>query len=68
MASVYAERAQPGDEDNTAFGLPERLQQRKPGYVRAIAPAEGEPGDERRRPSDGKDIPQESLAARMAKN
>ena len=68
MASMYSRRPERGDEDNTAFGLPERSLERKPGYTRNVTEREDEAAGHRRRPSDEKDIPQEPLAERIARN
>jgi hypothetical protein len=68
MASTYSRRPERGDEDNTAFGLPERSMERKPGYARNVADREDEAVGHRRRPSEDQDIPQESLAERIARN
>ena len=68
MASTYSRWPQRGDEDNTAFGLPKRSVERKPGYARNVAEREDEAAGHRRRPSDDQDIPREPLAERIAKN
>ncbi len=67
MDNMPSGRMARGDEENTAFGLPARFRERKPGYVREAAAYEERAGEHRRRPSEDSDIPQESLAARIAK-
>jgi hypothetical protein len=58
-----------GDEKNTAFGLPVNIAHHKSGFDGTVAKEEaGTSKDLRRRPGEEKDIPQESLAARIAKN
>lgn len=68
MTSTYSRRSERGDEDNTAFGLPERSLERKPGYNRNVTEREDEAAGHRRRPSEDQDIPQEPLADRIARN
>jgi hypothetical protein len=65
MAS-YASSSGHSDDDNTSFGIPERRLERNSGFVREVAAEEGKTGEHRRRPSKEADIPQESLATRIA--
>jgi hypothetical protein len=70
MANMPSKRIQAGDEENTAFGLPTKVMDHKSGFDRGqgVAKQEAETGkNRRRRPSEEKDIPQESLAARIDK-
>jgi hypothetical protein len=68
MASTRSPRSDRSDEDNTAFGLPERSMDRKPGYARNETERDDETTGHRRRPSADQDIPQEPLAERIARN
>jgi hypothetical protein len=71
MASMHSrrgKRTEGGDEENTAFGLPGQVADHKPGFDSAVPKQEAETGNNRRfRPSAKKDIPQQSLAARIGK-
>jgi len=68
MENMRTERIKDGDEKNTNFGLPEKVVDQKSGFDREIAEQKVETGnDRRRRPSEEKDIPQETLAARIDK-
>jgi hypothetical protein len=73
MENKSSERINVGDEENTAFGLPEKVTDQKSGFDRSgldskAAKQEVETGkDLRRRPREEKDIPQEPLAARIGK-
>lgn len=61
-------RIKGADDENTAFGLPAKTVDQKPGFDGEIAKQEVESSNNRRlRPTDKKDIPQESLAARISK-
>lgn len=69
MASLRSKRKEGGDEENTAFGLPEKVVDHKPGFDLQVPKHEAEMGNNRRfRPSEEKDIPQQSLAERIGKN
>jgi hypothetical protein len=67
MADTYSQGPEHGDADNTAFGIPDRSMQRKPGYVKSVTEPREEATDRRRRPSDDQDIPREPLAERIAR-
>jgi hypothetical protein len=61
-------RTEKGDAANTMFGLPLRLADHKPGFDHRESKQETERGDNHRfRRSEKKDVPQESLASRIAK-
>ena len=56
------------DEGNTAFGLPVKVVDHKSGFDGEVAEQGAEMGKNlRRRPSEKKNIPQETLAARIRK-
>jgi hypothetical protein len=56
------------DEENTAFGLPAKAVDHKSGFDDEVAKQEVETGNNLRlRPREKKDVPQESLAARIGK-
>lgn len=56
------------DEKDTSFGFPEKVVDQKSGFDGQVAKEEVETGNNRRlRPRETKDVPQESLAARIAK-
>jgi hypothetical protein len=62
------ERMEETDEEDTAFGLPANVVDQKPGLDLEVAKQEVGTGRDRRlRPREEKDIPQESLAARIGK-
>jgi hypothetical protein len=66
---MHPNRMEGANEGDTAFGLPANALDRKPGLNLEVAKQEAETGkDLRRRPREKKDIPQESLAARIAKS
>jgi hypothetical protein len=68
MSNMPSKRIKGGDEENADFGLPENVADHKSGFDREVANQEVETGnDRRRRPREEKDVPQESLAARIAK-
>jgi len=68
MANMSSKNIKGSDEENTSFGVPEKVVDLKAGFQREVAKQEGEThSDQRRRPSEEKDIPQESLAARIGK-
>ena len=68
MANIPSKGSKGGDEENTAFGLQTKVVDHKSGFDRAVVTQEAETGkNHRRRPSEEKDIPQEALAARIAK-
>ncbi len=68
MANTLGKRSNGGDEENTAFGRSAKLAEHKSGFDRKVVKQGAETGKHpRRRPSAEKDIPQESLAARIAK-
>lgn len=61
-------RIKGADEENTAFGLPAKTADHKSGFYGDIVKQEVESGNNhRRRPREKKDVPQESLAARIGK-
>ena len=74
MKNMRLESINVGDEENTTFGLPKKVTDQKSGFDRSgldseAAKQEVETSkDRRRRPRKEKDIPQESLAARIGKN
>lgn len=69
MADMSSKRIKGGDEENSAFGLPAKIADHKAGFEREVAKQEVETGKHRRlRPSEGKDVPKESLAARIRKS
>lgn len=56
------------DERDTSFGFPEKIVDQKSGFDSEVAKEEVETGNNRRlRPREKKDVPQESLAARIGK-
>ena len=62
-------RIKGADEENTAFGFQAKAVDQKSGFDGEVAKQEYEMGnDHRLQPSEKKDIPQESLAARIGKN
>jgi hypothetical protein len=66
---MHPNRMEEADEEDTAFRLPATVVDQKPGLDLEVAKQEAETGkDLRRRPIEKKDIPQESLAARIAKS
>ncbi len=66
---MRSKRIEDTDEENTEFGLPAKLVDHKPGLDLEVAKQELETDNNRRlRPREKKDIPQESLAARISKN
>jgi hypothetical protein len=67
MADTDSRQPAISDEDNTACGLPERLKQRKPSYVKAVTELEVAAMG-RRRSGEDQNIPQGSLAERIANN
>ena len=68
MKNMRSKRTKGGDEENTAFELPGKVADHKSGFDRKVAKEAAETGNNRRRrPSEEKDVPQESLAARIAK-
>lgn len=61
-------RIKDDDEENTAFGFPIENVDQKPGFDGEVTKETTKIGINRRlRPSEKKDIPQESLAARISK-
>lgn len=69
MANMSPKRIQRDDEENTGFGLPAKVADHKSGFDRSVAKKEAETGkNRRRRPSEEKDIPRESLATRVARH
>jgi hypothetical protein len=63
-----SKRIKGADEENTAFGLPAKALDEKSGFKGEVAKEEVQTGNDRRlRPSEKKDIPQESLASRIDK-
>ncbi len=68
MTNMHSKTIEDGDEGNSAFGLPAKTVDQTSGFERGVAEQEAETGkDIRLRPSEEKDIPQESLAARIGK-
>ncbi len=67
MVTPDTRRPQSGDDENTSFGLPARAFERKAGASRAPSQQQDDDGSYRRRPSEVADIPQETLAARIAR-
>ena len=67
MVTPNPRRPEQGDDENTSFGLPARAFERKAGASPARAQQQDDDGSYRRRPSDAADIPQETLAARIAR-
>jgi len=68
MATMSSKRTEGGDEENTAFGLPEQVVDHKAGFDPKVPKQEAETGNNRRfRPSEEKDIPQQPLAHRIGK-
>jgi hypothetical protein len=68
MANMRSKRIKGGDEENTEFGLPEKVADHKSGFDREVAKQEVETdNNRRRRPSEEKNIPQEALSTRIAK-
>ena len=69
MSMVKKQRMDLGDAENTAFGIPEILQDHKPGYDDGDSKRKvGVGGDHRFKRSDKKAVPQESLAVRIGKS
>ncbi|HEV2527118.1 MAG TPA: hypothetical protein VGT61_01515 [Thermomicrobiales bacterium] len=60
-------RPERGDDENTSFGLPVRALERKAGTSPAPADRQDDGSNYRRRPRDSADIPQETLAERIAR-
>ena len=68
MPKVGSGKIQSDDSENTAFGLPEKVADHKPGVEHEVAKQEVEQGKTHRlRPSEERDIPKESLAARIVR-
>lgn len=68
LGDMRSMRFKGADEENTAFGLPAKAVDQKSGFEGEVAKQEGEAGNNRRlRPREKKDVPQESLAARIGK-
>ena len=62
-------RTKAGDAENTGFGFREKIVKHKPGFEPGSQEREPEAaGNHRFRPSPQKDIPKETLAARIAKS
>ena len=65
---MRSERLKGADEENVAFGLLAKAVDQKSGFAPEVAKQEVEEGNNRRRrPTEKKDIPQESLASRIGK-
>jgi hypothetical protein len=65
---MRSERSKADDEKNTDFGFQRKVMERKSGFNREPAKQEAEKGEDGwLSPSEEKDIPQESLAARIGK-
>jgi hypothetical protein len=67
MMNMRSEMTKGGDEENTDFGLPAKTVDQKSGFDRGVEQQVETDDNPRLRPSEEKDIPQESLAARIAK-
>jgi hypothetical protein len=68
MADMRSRKSKGGDEENSAFGLPAKTVDHKSGVHHEVAKQGVEKGhNRRRRPREEKDIPQETLAARIGK-
>lgn len=62
-------RTKDGDGENTGFGFRENVVKHKPGFEAGSQEREPESaGNHQLRPSPQKDIPKETLAARIAKS
>jgi hypothetical protein len=69
MADIRSKRIKGGDEENSGFGLPARIADHRAGFEHKVAKQEVETGKNRRlRPSKEKEVPKESLAARIRKS
>jgi hypothetical protein len=61
-------KVETGDAENTGFGLPKYVADHKPGFDHGGPRQRIESGDDHRfRRSEKKDVPHESLAARIRK-
>lgn len=68
MVNKLSKRSRGDDEGNADFGLPAKVVDLKPGFDSEVVERGVETGTDRRlRPREEKDIPKETLAARIAK-
>jgi len=68
MADILSKRIKAGDEENVAFEISAKTADHKAGFVREGGNREVETGRHRRlRPREEKEVPKESLAARIRK-
>lgn len=71
---MVSDRTKGADEEDVAFGFPAKVEDQKSGFVgevanEDVAKQEVKAGNNHRLPSsEKKDIPQESLAARISKS